>query len=181
MRLSLQKNTDRWRLSEMQEVHVELLRLAADDASMNDCPGARERLLQPPVRGRDAVEHEEIVNDWEELVTPELEMKLAGDVGLFLSDLDSISKMRTKDPAAAPNFRLDVPLEHVSAWFSTLNQARLLLDLKYKLHDPADAPEETVIQETPPTEDPARLLVMMRYELYSWIQEWLVRNAMGNT
>jgi hypothetical protein len=179
MRLSLQKNAGRWRLGEMQDVHVQLLRLAAEDASMTDCPGSRERLLQPPLRGRDAFENEQFVDDWDELVTPELEVKLAGDVGHFLSDLDAIAAVKSKDPSAPETYRLDVPLEHANAWFSTLNQARLLLDLKYKLHEPADALEEQdSAQPVPADEDPARLLVLMRYELYAWIQEWLVRNVM---
>ncbi|MCE9518077.1 MAG: DUF2017 family protein, partial [Verrucomicrobia bacterium] len=76
-------------------------------------------------------------------------------------------------------YRLDVPLAHGQAWFSTLNQARLLLDLKYKLHDAKDAPEEFIVQEQSGAgENPERLLVLMRYEFYAWIQEWLVRNVL---
>ena len=66
------------------------------------------------------------------------------------------------------------------AWFSTLNQARLLLDLKYKLHDAEDAPEENILREQPSTDDDAaRMLVLMRYEFYAWIQEWLVRHVLS--
>ena len=178
MRISLKKETGRWRLSEMEKTHVEFLRLAAEDASMTDCPGGRERLLQPPLRGVEAEADPEFIKDWDEFVTPELEMKFAGDVGVFMSDLDSIKKMRRREPADSQTYRLDVPLDHAGAWFSTLNQARLLLDLKHKLHEPEDAPEENVIQETFAPDAPGRFLAMMRYEMFAWIQEWLVRNVM---
>ena len=56
--------------------------------------------------------------------------------------LDSVQPLKKTDAAEERRHRLDVPLEHGQAWFSTLNQARLMLDLKYKLHEPKDAPEE---------------------------------------
>lgn len=182
MRLKLLKNSGRWRINEMHSIHLDFLRLAADDASMNDCPGARERLYPAPVRGKDAADNEELLNDWEEFVAPELEMKFAGEVGTFLSDLDSAVKIGPSgdDEDSAEEFRLDVPVDHGMAWFSTLNQARLLLDLKYKLHDAEDAPEENILREQPSTDDDAaRMLVLMRYEFYAWIQEWLVRHVLS--
>ncbi len=179
MRLSLQKSTGRWRLGEMQEIHLDFLRMAADDASMGDCPGGRERLFPPPLAGAEELLDAEFNDEWKELIAPEMEMQFAGDVGVFLSDLDSVRPVRKTGDAAVKLHRLDVPLAHGRAWFSTLNQARLLLDLKYHLHDPKDAPEETGIREQAgETDDPRRLLVLMRYEFYSWIQEWLVRNVL---
>lgn len=176
MRLSLQKNPARFRITEMQEIHLEFLRLAADDANMNDCPGGRERLYPPPVSARDLEEEDELVEDWKEFVTTEMELKFAGDVGIYLSDLDEARAVRRSSNEDRPKqYRLDIPLEHGMAWFSTLNQARLLLDLKYRLHDP----ESLAGQEQPmETEDPVRLLIMMRYEFYAWIQEWLVRHVL---
>lgn len=180
MRLSLQKNPPRWRITEMQEIHLEFLRLAAEDASMNDCPGGRERLYPPPVSSHDLADEEELVEDWKEFVTSEMEIKFAGDVGMFLSDLDDAKPVRRiSDEERPQQYRLDIPLEHGMAWFSTLNQARLLLDLKFKLHAPPDDPASSAVQEQATAEDDTvRLLVLMRYEFYAWIQEWLVRHAL---
>ena len=94
MRLSLQKNTDRWRLGEMQEIHLDFLGIAAEDASMNDCPGGRERLFPPPLTGRDELLDEDFNEEWKELIAPEMEMQFAGDVGIVLSDLDSVQPVR---------------------------------------------------------------------------------------
>ena len=179
MRLALQNSSGLWRLVEMQEIHLDFLRLAADDASMGECPGARERLFPQPLTGRDELLDGEFNEDWKELIAPELEMQFAGDVGVFLSDLDSVQPVIKTGDAARTLYRLDMPVAHGQAWFSTLNQARLLLDLKHKLHDPGDAPGESAVQEQAGAEDDhGRLLVLMRYEFYAWVQEWLVRNVL---
>jgi len=179
MRLSLQKNTGCWRLGEMQEIHLDFLRLAADDASMSDCPGGRERLFPQPLTGREELLEEEFNEEWNEIIAPEIEMQFAGDVGVYMSDLDSVQPVKKTGGAAPRLYRLDVPVAHGQAWFSTLNQARLLLDLKHKLHDPGDAPAEAAAQVQAGAEDDhGRLLVLMRYEFYAWIQEWLVRNVL---
>ncbi len=128
MRLSLQKSTGRWRLGEMQEIHLDFLRMAADDASMGDCPGGRERLFPPPLAGAEELLDAEFNDEWRELIAPEMEMQFAGDVGVFLSDLDSVRPVRKTGDAAVKLHRLDVPLAHGRAWFSTLNQARLLME-----------------------------------------------------
>ncbi len=179
MRLSLQKSTGHWRLGEMQEIHLDFLRLAADDSSMGDCPGGRERLFPQPLTGKDELLDEEFNDEWKELIAPELEMQFAGAVGTLMSDLDSVQTVKKTGDAEVKLYRLDVPVAHGQSWFSTLNQARLLLDLKYKLHTPRDAPEESTVREqTGETDDASRLLVLMRYEFYAWIQEWLVRNVL---
>ncbi|HEY2572706.1 MAG TPA: hypothetical protein VGH65_01515, partial [Verrucomicrobiaceae bacterium] len=148
MRLTLLKNGGRWRMGEMQKLHLDFLKLAADDASMSDCPGARERLFPKPLSGKEEWIDDEFNEEWKELMAPELEMQFAGEVGTFLADLDAAQPEKGKIGAGTALFRLEVPLAHGQAWFSTLNQARLLLDLKYKLHDPRDAPGEPAAQKT---------------------------------
>jgi hypothetical protein len=112
-------------------------------------------------------------------VGSELEMQFAGDVGTFLSDLDEAKKYGLTPDAEENLFRLDIPIEHGQAWFSTLNQARLMLDLKHKLHVGDQPITEDVINEIHSSGDnPARLFVLMRYEFYSWVQEWLVQHVL---
>ena len=180
MRLALQKNPARLRFTEMEEIHLDFLRLAADDASTNDCAGASERLYPPPVSRQDMKEEADLVEDWKEFVTSEMEMKFAGDVGIFMADIDEVKVIRRTAKDERPKqFRLDIPMEHGMAWFSTLNQARLLLDLKHKLHSgPDDAAPATIYGANIDNDDAVKLLVLMRYEFYAWIQEWLVRHVL---
>src|SRR5205823_10858142 len=124
---------------------------------------------------------EEFVEDWQELIAPDLEMQFAGEVGTFLSDLDGAQAVASEDSENPDEklYRLDVPLDHGQAWFSTLNQARLLLDLKYKLHDAGEPSIASLTDEAHgEMKEPIRVLVLMRYEFYAWIQEWLVRHAL---
>jgi hypothetical protein len=72
--------------------------------------------------------------------------------------------------------RIVVAHEHTEAWYSTLNQARLLMNEEYDL---ANAEERQLIRAMDPSlvgED--RLLLIAQYELYSVIQSILVENLM---
>ena len=72
--------------------------------------------------------------------------------------------------------RIVVPHEHTEAWYSTLNQARLLMNEEYDL---ANASERQLVKTLDPSlvgED--RLLLIAQYELYSVIQSILVENLM---
>lgn len=119
------------------------------------------------------------MDEWREYVGSDLEMQFAGDVGTFLSDIDEAQKYGLTPDSEENLFRLDIPLEHGQSWFSTLNQARLMMDLKHKLHV-GDLPlNDDMLQELQGSNDnPARLFVLMRYEFYSWIQEWLVQHVL---
>ena len=77
MRLSFQKNAGQWRLGEMQKIHLDFLKLAADDASMSDCPGGRERLFPKPLSGKEEWIDDEFNEEWKEMMAPELEMQFA--------------------------------------------------------------------------------------------------------
>ena len=184
MRLTLLKEQGLWQLSDMEEVHVELLRQASDDASMTDSPEGRQRLLPMPVPQDQALREGEFLEDWSEFVTDELETQFAEDVGTLLSDLDAVElhHIEEEDPEPIePRFLLKVPLDHVSAWFSCLNQARIALDQKYQLH-PDGEHLQLQLDSAPVAEDGGvlheRLAAYMRYEYFALIQEWLVRQVM---
>ena len=180
MRLIVQKEKGIWRISDLDEVHIHLIRQAAEDASIGDSPEGRARLFPRPVSPKDELREGEFLEDWNEFVTEDLETQFASDVGVVLADLDNAVPQRSTKENTERRLRIDVPLEHASAWFSTLNQARLILDQKYKLHPDGDGDFEPVLRE----EDDGhidmheRLEVFMRYEFYAQMQEWLVRSAM---
>jgi hypothetical protein len=179
MRLTLHKEKGFWRAGEVQEIQLDFLRMAADDAALGDFPEGRERLYPSPMAAKDAAREEEFLNDWHEYVGSDLEMQFAGDVGTFLSDIDEAKKYGLSPDSEENLFRLDIPIEHGQAWFSTLNQARLMLDLKHKLHTAEQPLDEDVVREIQGSgDDASRIFVLMRYEFYSWIQEWLVQHVL---
>jgi hypothetical protein len=180
MRLTLQKDKGVWRISDLDEVHLELIRQAAEDASIGDSPEGRARLFPSPVPKKDELREGEFLEDWSDYVADELETQFAGDVGVVLADLDGAVPQRSTKETPGRRLRVDVPLEHAPAWFSALNQARLMLDQKYKLHPEGDGMFVPVLKEedNPGIDLQERLEVYMRYEFYAAMQEWLVRHAM---
>ncbi len=180
MRLTLQKEKGIWRINDLDEIHLDLIRRAAEDASIADSPEGRARLFPSPVPKENELREGEFLEDWNDFVTDDLETQFAGDVGTILSDLDTAVPQRSTKDVPGRRLRLDVPLEHAPAWFSALNQARLMLDQKYKLHPGGEGGFVPVL---PDDEDSGidlqeRLEVYMRYEFYAALQEWLVRHAM---
>ena len=168
MQLSIHQEEKLWRLGDMAELHVLLLRQAAQDASMEDDRGGQARLYPSPVSFKEVLQEGEFLEDWKEYVTEELHTQFASDVGVLLNDLEALEAEETGGEAS---YHLSVPIDHGSFWFSTLNQARLLLDQKYVLHPnggefEADASPESLLEV-----DPAqRLSASMRYEFYAVIQ-----------
>lgn len=179
MRLSIQKEKNVWRISDLDDTHLDLIRQAAEDASIGDSPEGRARLFPSPVPKKDQLREGEFLEDWGDFVADDLETQFAGDVGTVLADLDNAVPQRSTKETPERRLRLDVPLEHAQAWFSALNQARLMLDQKYKLH-PENGDFVPVLKEEhgPGLDMQERLEVFMRYEFYAALQEWLVRHAM---
>jgi hypothetical protein len=180
MRLSLQKEKGVWRISDLDETHLDLIRQASEDASIGDSPEGRARLFPSPVAKKEELREGEFLEDWNDFVTDDLETQFAGDVGVVLADLDSAVPQRSTKEMPERRLRLDVPLEHAQAWFSALNQARLMLDQKYKLHPEGENEFAPVLREEDGSglDMQERLDVYMRYEFYAALQEWLVRHAM---
>lgn len=179
MQLSAHQDEGLWRMSGLAAPHLHLLRQAADDATLTDSPAERERLFPPPVEN--SSEEAEFAADWREFVADDLETRFASDVGTVLADLD---QARPDGMAGEVRlFTLDLPLEHAQAWFSTLNQARLLMDCRFHFHDPVN---QAVIESGDPSDEDAEttahneqmLAAWFRYEVYSAMQEWIVRNVL---
>ena len=182
MRISLLSPSHTWRLSEMDEVHLALLRQAAGDALLGQTEEGRKRLYPRPISEDEAVDEEEFLNDWHEFVSDELEEKFTSDVKTLLDDLKQASPMPSDGTPAAlagRQYELTLPVGHGGAWFSALNQARLMLDQHWHFHDENDQ----FMINLPPIElgkiDPQeRMAAYLRYEIYCMIQEWLVHNVL---
>jgi len=181
MRITLEQKKGTWRLSDMDELHLSLLRQAGEDASMTDCPEGRARLLPKPVSAKDEGPEEDLLEDWAEYVVGELDTQFASDVGILLNDLDAALPSNLTDSTDEDEvlFELEVPIDHGQAWFSALNQARLMLDIKFKLHPDGRDFEPDELQDVLGEVDThERLGAYMRYEFFALVQEWLVRHTL---
>lgn len=177
MRLSIHKKEELWRLSDMEEIHVQLLRQAAEDASLKDDKEGQARMYPLPVSSQDVQREGEFLEDWKEFVTDELNTQFASDVGILLDDMDALETQVAEKAGQEDRYSLAVPVDHGHAWFSTLNQARLLLDQQYVLHPQGQEFEPDAGPESIGEVDPAqRFAAYMRYEFYAVIQEWIVKH-----
>jgi hypothetical protein len=134
------------------------------------------------------------MEDWEELVRPELEEIFASARTVVESDLSECQVYTFEEdddeedpfreeleelglPVDLPELRrVVVPFEHTEAWSSTLNQARLLMNEEFDL---ATAEERHLAKTLgPEIVGSDRLLLIAQYELYSFIQSILVEKVM---
>lgn len=196
---------EQWALDSLFPGEWEWIRMLPRLASGRDFrPSSRERLFPSPLAPEVLANVGTIsqIEDWEELVRPELEEDFASARAVVESDLSSCEVYRFGDadedededededdpwreeleelgiPVELPELRrVVVPYDHTEAWYSTLNQARLLMNEEYDL---AAAEERQIAKALgPEVVGSDRLLLIAQYELYSVVQSILVENVMG--
>lgn len=160
--------------------------LPAAAAGEEVSPAALERLYPPPVDEDDA--GVEDLEDWEDYVRPDMENLFQEARQVVEGDLGEVEVLEPEDifspedleeySALLPELRrVRVPLENTEAWYSTLNQARLLMNEE---HDLAESEERFLAHLEDAEEiDEDRILLIAQYELYSAVQIMLVENIMG--
>ena len=189
--MRFQLNDDYWALDALSpaEWHLiaELPMTASGEVFQEE---TRERLYPPPVSPDSLADEEtlESVEDWNEFVQPEIESVFREARDTVEKDLGQAETVSLEDCFSPEQFealkdtlrerrRVVIPNDHTEAWYSTLNQARLLMNEEYDL---ASSEERMmlrlVLQENV---DQDRLLIFAQYELYSAIQGMLVENVMG--
>ncbi len=97
---------------------------------------ARQRLFPDP--SDDAKQRE----DWERLVRPELFALLASAKEIVARDLKGLVPTTPLGPV--PRWNLTVPAQHVNAWISALNAARLALGARHGVATEQDLRPELV-------------------------------------
>lgn len=186
-----------WVLDSLYPTEWEWLRELPRIASGEDfSSAARERLFPPPL-SEDTLADESTLaqaEDWDELIRPELVETFATARSVVEKDIakgerfepeapdpddSEIDFAEAGIPLELPEFyRVVVPNEHSDAWYSTLNQARLLLNEE---HDLAASQDRQLAKMLGPESiDEDRLLLIARYELYSVVQSILVENLMSD-
>ena len=189
---------DFWVLDALSPAEWELIReLPEVAAGTRFGDKARERLFPSPLSDEVIADESTLtqIEDWDELIRPELEESFAQARFIVEKDLrkaravpfhevipvEIAEEILEEAGVMMPDhllYRVDVPHEHTEPWYSTLNQARLLMNEEYDL---ADAEERMLIRSLGAgAMDEERMMLFAQYELYSVVQSILVENLMGD-
>ena len=114
------------RISGIPSVLALMLRELPEILEMRDSPAAMRRLFPHPTTANEKANQE-----WQQMVGPELRH-------LFVSAGETVTRDLTgmtveEDDTQA--YRVDFPAEHVRAWMSALNQARLILGELHQINE----------------------------------------------
>jgi len=150
----------------------------------------RDRLFPSPLANDTLADEASLaeIDDWNSFVRPDLDEGFADARAVVQVDLDSVESFPA-DAILEPEQiefaggekelrRVVVPLENTEAWYSALNQARLLMNEEYDLTDGGD--RFMLEMQGPDAVDQDRMLLLAQYEMYSVIQSILVENVMGS-
>ena len=114
------------RISGIPPVLAAMLRELPEILELRDSPDARARLFPNPTAD------DKVNNEWQQMAGPELRH-------LFVSAGETVARDLTAlevDGDNTEGHRVTFPVEHVNAWMSALNQARLILAEVHKLDEP---------------------------------------------
>jgi hypothetical protein len=184
-------SADHWVLDSLFPGEWEWIRMLPDLAAGEGFShSSRERLFPSPLAPEVLADVGTIsqMEDWEELVRPELEEVFESARIIVESDLSESQTYTFAEDGDDDLFREElgelgvpadlrelrrvvVPFEHTEAWYSTLNQARLLMNEEFDLA----AAEERHLAKTLGSD---RLFLIAQYEMYSFLQSLLVEKVM---
>jgi hypothetical protein len=157
-------------------------------ADPTDAKEANQRLYPSPF-SPDQDSHGSTVEDWEEIIYPELKEEFQAAVKTVVHDLRRTRKLSQAENAASRKsddgefddelteldtaddqeqeeplpdaYLIEIPHEHAQEWYSAMNQARLVMVEKQLMIDPNGK-----------VHGPAEL--QMCYELYTYLQQLLI-------
>ena len=149
------------RFNGIHSVMEALLRAAAADP-WERCPEGSARLLPSP--GED----EELIEDWEDHVRPELREGLVRARSVVEADLGPM----TQDKKGY--WSLTVSADHADAWLTTLNAVRLALATEHHLTESDMAADEEEVDFSTP-----KGMALLQVNLFGFMQECLIRSMDG--
>ena len=129
------------RLSEVSRDHFQLFLHLPLHADPSGCESAVDRLAQKPVDDPQNDEDDEINIDWSDHVLPDLQNEFAQQLDTVNLDLKAATQSESED-AEGPVFSFVIPFNHADHWFGALNQARLVMQERYRF--PENETEETM-------------------------------------
>jgi len=142
-------------LSRLPASQLRLLQQIPLHADPSGSPAAEERLYQSPVKFPLSDTDDELVSDWQDHVVPDLQHDFASQLDCVTGDLLQVQRQKpTRRPAAdslreedpehsdedgdededveGARYELTIPLDHIESWYGALNQARLVMQERYK-------------------------------------------------
>ncbi|MGI8602388.1 MAG: hypothetical protein ACR2OZ_05250 [Verrucomicrobiales bacterium] len=128
------------RVSGLLSGDLRLLELIPVHADPGGTPSAEERLFQEPVRDEETQGGETLNNDWRDHVMPELRTEFSRQLEVLTEDLKRARSSGGKD---GPRFEFVIPFENVEAWYGALNQARLVMQERYRFPE-TESPEALI-------------------------------------
>lgn len=143
-------------LSGMPAAQLRMLEQVALHADPSGSAAASERLYQSPVKQPQNVTDEELVDDWQEFVMPDLRQEFTRQLDCVANDLSQAQPESTPSPlhddslrededededesedadaatSPAATYELIIPFDHIESWYGALNQARLVMQERYE-------------------------------------------------
>ena len=154
---------------------LDLLRRLPRLADPADDPAAKPRLYSAPMsRGADGDEFNE---DWERYVEPEIRSLFRTAQQTVEEDLAPLPEAADQEPVGVfdpaaflpTSVRLEIPAPHLEAWWSVLNQARLVIAARRGFG------ERDMESETPFPPFSERELDLFRVNFYDEMQQIVLR------
>jgi len=142
-------------LEEIPPFLYELLNAVPLQAASSD-PRVESRFFPDPALD------ELLAEDWKSFVQPELQATFLSAREVVLADLLGTSELDE-------GFSMEIPPDHMDAWLSALNQARLAIAEENHFGE-KDMSEEI----SPDTSDP-RSIALFQISFYGFLQECLVK------
>jgi len=154
--------------------------------------GITERLYPSPLADDELVDENSFthLDDWNDFVKPDLEEGFQTSRKTVEEDLKRVTRIEIEEEVDEEDEDTDLPvhfegdlrrlvvqIDHTEDWYSTLNQARLLLNEDHNLAE--DQERLMMMMGMESDLPPEKALVMAQYEMYSAIQSILVENVMN--
>ena len=114
-------------------------------------------------------EDEDDKEEWKRLVHPELFALIADARTIVTRDLGGLVPSDTEDPLGTWEMR--IPKEHVQAWISALNAARLALGAKHGIEE-----EDMAHEELDDDEWDDKRLAITKIHLMGWLQQLIIED-----
>lgn len=152
----------------------------------------RDQALPAPIVDSDGNPiHTEDTEDWDEFVKPDILDGFAAARAVVIADIDAAEK--TDNPSEwlhgnedlpeggleGPLWRVRVTMDNTEAWYSTLNQCRILMNKAHDLADDESRIRSAIFGEIDENIPQDKALLLAQYEFYCVIQNILVENIMN--
>ncbi len=117
------------RFSRVSGEQMRLFGQIAVHADTIGTPEAEERLFQPLMAQPRTAKDDQANDDWQDTIVPDLRESFNRDLETVQADL---RQARVDSGEDGPVFSFIVGEDHIQAWYSALNQARLVMQERYR-------------------------------------------------